>query len=101
MAKTRSSKKPAKSRRRSVKRSKPSRYAAVSSQALSPASMNTSTSSAQSWLQLGQLRSEKCELLEAKIAFDMALQEADRTKDLRSMMEAIAGLLRLAGEGLD
>ncbi len=58
-------------------------------------------SSAQSWLQLGQLRSEKCELLEAKIAFEMALQEARDAEDLKSTMEAIAGLLRLAGEGLD
>lgn len=55
----------------------------------------------QSWLQLAQLRAEKCELKEAEAAFTMALQAARRNQDLRGMMEAIAGLLRLASEALD
>ncbi len=55
----------------------------------------------QNWLQLGLLRAEKCELNEARVAFDMALRMAKRQKDLKTMMEAIAGLLRLAGESLD
>src|SRR5206468_8085096 len=58
-------------------------------------------SSLQSWLQLAQLRSEKCELKEAQVAYAMALQQAKKEKDLRSTMEAIAGLLRLAAEALD
>ena len=56
---------------------------------------------ARSWLELGQLRSEKCELKEAHLAYMMALEEAKRTDDLRSMMEALSGLLRLASEAID
>ena len=59
------------------------------------------SSTLQNWLLLGQLRSEKCELAEAKIAFAMALKLAKRSEDVRSMMEALAGLLRLAGEALN
>jgi DNA-binding winged helix-turn-helix (wHTH) protein len=58
-------------------------------------------SALQNWLQLGQLRAEKCELNEAKVAFEMALRLAKRKHDLKTMMEAISGLLRLAGESLD
>src|SRR5688572_14289793 len=54
-----------------------------------------------SWLQLGLLRSEKCELQEAFVAYTMALQKAKKLGDLRSTMEALSGLLRLAGEALD
>lgn len=54
-----------------------------------------------SWLELGQLRSEKCELKEAHLAYTMALTEAKRAGDLRSTMEALSGLLRLASEGID
>ncbi len=53
------------------------------------------------WLQLAQLRYEKCELKEAQIAYAMALKTAKRGGDLRTMMEAIAGLLRLAADALD
>jgi DNA-binding winged helix-turn-helix (wHTH) protein len=55
----------------------------------------------QNWLQLAQLRSEKCELKEARIAFQMALTQAKKAGELRAMMEALAGLLRLAAEALD
>lgn len=60
-----------------------------------------SNSAIQSWLQLAQLRSEKCELKEAQVAYTMALQLAKRSTDLRATMEALSGLLRLAGEALD
>jgi DNA-binding winged helix-turn-helix (wHTH) protein len=55
----------------------------------------------QSWLQLGQLRFEKCELKESQVAFSMALQTAKRAGDLRLTMEALAGLLRVSSESLD
>ncbi len=55
----------------------------------------------QTWLQIAQLRAEKCELREAKTGYFLALQQAKKTKDSKSTMEAIAGLLRLAGEALD
>jgi DNA-binding winged helix-turn-helix (wHTH) protein len=53
------------------------------------------------WLQLAQLRAEKCELAEARLNYVACHQEAQRRKDLRGQMEALAGLLRLAGEALD
>jgi DNA-binding winged helix-turn-helix (wHTH) protein len=52
-------------------------------------------------LQIAQLRAEKCELLEARETYSCALEFAKAKRDLRSMMEALAGLLRLAGEGVD
>lgn len=55
-------------------------------------------SNIRNWLQLAQLRYEKCELAEARIAFEMALKRAHRDGDLKSLMEAIAGLLRLAAD---
>jgi DNA-binding winged helix-turn-helix (wHTH) protein len=58
-------------------------------------------SPARNWLTLAQLRYEKCELAEARVAFDMGLQAAKRAGDLRSVMEAITGLLRLAADALD
>ena len=54
-----------------------------------------------SCLQLAQLRYEKCELAEARVAFNMAFKSAQRAGDLRHQMEAIAGLLRLAADSLD
>lgn len=54
-----------------------------------------------SFLQLGQLRSEKCELKEARVAYEMAYELARKAHDLRATMEALSGLLRLAGEALD
>jgi DNA-binding winged helix-turn-helix (wHTH) protein len=54
-----------------------------------------------SWLQLGQLRFEKCELKEAQVAFSMALAQAKRIKNLRAIMEALAGLLRISTDALD
>lgn len=50
---------------------------------------------------LAQLRAEKCELKEAQVAYTIALQEAKTARDLRATMEALSGLLRLAGEALD
>lgn len=50
---------------------------------------------------LAQLRAEKCELKEAQVAYTIALQEAKSAQDLRATMEALSGLLRLAGEALD
>lgn len=52
-------------------------------------------------LMLAQLQAEKCELIEARAAYDLALDEAKRWGDLRATMEALSGLLRLAGEALD
>ncbi len=58
----------------------------------------TKSASIQNWLLLGQLRSEKCELAEARIAYEMALKHAKRQNDLRGIMEALSGLLRLSSE---
>ncbi|HLE00603.1 MAG TPA: helix-turn-helix domain-containing protein [Bdellovibrionota bacterium] len=55
----------------------------------------------ENWLQLAQLRAEKCELQEAETAYGMALQHAKNMGDLRGQMEALAGLLRLAGHAVD
>lgn len=65
------------------------------------AARSPNQSSVQTWLQLAQLRSEKCELKEAHVAYNMALEEAKSANDLRGVMEALAGLLRLASEALD
>ncbi|MCM2278231.1 MAG: winged helix-turn-helix domain-containing protein [Oligoflexia bacterium] len=54
-----------------------------------------------SWLQIAQLRYEKCELKESQAAFTMALRQAKCCKDLSGTMEALSGLLRVAGEALD
>ena len=53
------------------------------------------------WLQLAQLRAEKCELKEARVAYAMALTQAKKLGDLRATMEALSGLLRLSAEALD
>jgi hypothetical protein len=58
-------------------------------------------STIRNWLQLAQLRFEKCELAEARVAFTMALKRAKRDGDIRSAMDALAGLLRLAADALD
>lgn len=62
---------------------------------------DSAVSSVQNWLVLGQLRAEKCELSEAQVAYAMAHKQAKRSGDLRGVMEALSGLLRLAGEALD
>ncbi|MEK6580228.1 MAG: helix-turn-helix domain-containing protein [Bdellovibrionota bacterium] len=59
---------------------------------------STLRTSVESWLQLAQLRCEKCELKEAQVAYGMGLEIARKRSDLRGMMEALSGLLRLAGE---
>jgi DNA-binding winged helix-turn-helix (wHTH) protein len=68
---------------------------------LTPGKSPKTRSTLQNWLQLAQLRSEKCELGEARVAFLMALKIGKRENDFRAIMEALAGLLRLAGEALD
>src|SRR5947209_7169463 len=73
-------------RKKTAKKSRPPSSASRGpAKAPSPAGHST----VQNWLTLGQLRAEKCELAEAKIAFNMALTQAKRHADLRSMMEAI------------
>jgi DNA-binding winged helix-turn-helix (wHTH) protein len=62
---------------------------------------SSSLSQIQSWLQLGQLRFEKCEIKESQIAFTMALTQAKKAGDLRATMEALSGVLRLSAESLD
>lgn len=57
--------------------------------------------SARQLLQMAQIRSEKCELREARESYQLALEIAKSESDLRVMMEALSGLLRLAGEALD
>lgn len=52
-------------------------------------------------LRLGTLLAEKCELKKAEEAYVAALGLAKKARDLRATMEAISGLLRLAGEALD
>lgn len=60
-----------------------------------------SPESLRSLVELAQVRSEKCELLEAKAANLMALEGARASGDLRLQMEVLAGLLRLAAEAID
>lgn len=55
----------------------------------------------QTWLQLARLQAEKCELKDAEMAYTMALRQAKRMNDLTAVMEALAGLLRLASEALN
>jgi hypothetical protein len=55
-------------------------------------------SSARNWLTLAQLRYEKCELAEARVAFEMAVKRSLKDGDLKLMMEGIAGLLRWAAD---
>lgn len=57
--------------------------------------------SARQLLQMAQIRTEKCELKEARENYQLAYELAKEQSDLRVMMEALAGLLRLAGEALD
>lgn len=52
-------------------------------------------------LQMAQVRAEKCELLEAKQCYLEVLDGAKRLGDLRVMMEAVSGLLRLSSEAMD
>ena len=52
-------------------------------------------------LKMAQLHAEKCELRQARLTYEGVLQQAKRDRDSKSMMEALAGLLRLAGEALD
>jgi DNA-binding winged helix-turn-helix (wHTH) protein len=52
-------------------------------------------------LKYGQVRSEKCELKESGEAYLEALKLSKSSGDLRLQTEALAGLLRLAGEALD
>ena len=52
-------------------------------------------------LELGRLLFEKCELKTAQTVYLNALKHAKKSKDVRGTMEAISGLLRLAGEALD
>lgn len=52
-------------------------------------------------LRMGYLFSEKCELVQSRQSFLDALAAARKAKDFRAMMEALSGLLRLAGEALD
>jgi tetratricopeptide (TPR) repeat protein len=54
-----------------------------------------------SWIHLGQLRAEKCELGEAKVAFEMALQSAKKERDIAGVMESISGLLRMSADAQD
>lgn len=58
-------------------------------------------STLKNWLKLAQLHYEKCGLKEARVAYEMALRHARKVEDLRGMMEAISGLLRVANEALD
>lgn len=62
---------------------------------------SSKNSTVRNWLQLAQLRYEKCELAEARVAFQMAVKRATRDGDLRSVMEGIAGMLRLAADACD
>ncbi len=55
----------------------------------------------QDLLQMAQLRAEKCELKQAQETFFLAHQVAKKAGDLKSIMEALSGLLRLSVEALD
>jgi hypothetical protein len=55
----------------------------------------------QDLLQRAQLHAEKCELKRSCEIYHEALEQAKRSQDLRSTMEAISGLLRLSNEALD
>lgn len=62
---------------------------------------NQPTRAVQKLLELAQLRAEKCELKEAELTFREALGGAKSSADAPGLMEALAGLFRLAGEALD
>jgi DNA-binding winged helix-turn-helix (wHTH) protein len=64
-------------------------------------SNNSSSQSIQDLIQLAIIRSEKCDLKEAKNAYETALELAKKEKDVRLTIEAVSGLLRLAGEAKD
>ncbi|MGZ3708223.1 MAG: winged helix-turn-helix domain-containing protein [Bdellovibrionota bacterium] len=64
-------------------------------------SSSKSRNSCKSLLQLAKLRWEKCELAEAYFAFEMALDQARKSRDRKAAMEAISGLLRLSAEATD
>jgi DNA-binding winged helix-turn-helix (wHTH) protein len=52
-------------------------------------------------IRLARLLSEKCELAEARLTYRRAHEEAKELREHRLIMEALSGLLRLAGEALD
>ncbi len=72
----------------------------ISTAALSPVAQVGSLT-VKGWLQFAQLRYEKCELGEAREAYEAALKLAKRTGDSSGMMEALSGLLRSASDALD
>lgn len=53
------------------------------------------------FLDVARLQSEKCELRQAGETYAHLLKQAKKLGDFRMIMEALAGLLRLAGEALD
>lgn len=55
----------------------------------------------ESLLKMAQLHAEKCELNEAQSIYEDLLRWAKKAKDPKWMMEALAGLLRVAGERLE
>lgn len=59
------------------------------------------TQAIQTRLKLAQLRFEKCELREAQQVFEEALELARKKGDARLVMEALAGLIRMAQEALN
>ena len=67
----------------------------------SPSSKAVQTTAIANLLRLGTLLAEKCEIKEANEVLLQALDLARVAKDFKSLMEAIALLLRLAGEGLN
>jgi DNA-binding winged helix-turn-helix (wHTH) protein len=76
-------------------------HASESSQVSASMKRQMLAPSARQLLQMAQMRSEKCELKEARENYQIAFEIAKSESDLRVMMEALAGLLRLAGEALD
>lgn len=59
------------------------------------------TEEAKELLNLAQMWSEKCELAQAREVYGKAKAVAEKAGDHRSLMEAISGQLRIAGESLD
>lgn len=89
---------------RSVAKRKPTTASASTSARASQERMSTGQPFAPSMrelLQMAQIRTEKCELKEARESYQLAYDIAKEQSDLRVMMEALSGLLRLAGEALD
>ena len=58
-------------------------------------------STIQNWIELGRLRLEKCELYDAELAYIFALKLAKKHHDVKRSMEALSGLMRLAGEAIN